>query len=46
MSPGARNKKTRHDAVGTDEKESGYAKHEIGTRLRRYRLKRARDQKI
>jgi hypothetical protein len=34
--PGAQNKKTGLDALGTDENESGSAKHENGTRRARY----------
>jgi hypothetical protein len=37
--------KTRPDALGTTENESGSAKHENGTRLHRYRLKRVRGAK-
>jgi hypothetical protein len=38
--------KTRPNALGTIENESGSAKHEIGTRRPRYRRKRLRESKI
>jgi hypothetical protein len=37
--PGAEHMETGHDALGTAENESGRAKHENGTRRRRYRWK-------
>jgi hypothetical protein len=36
MSPGAQNKKTGLDALGTNENESESAKHEYGTRHTRH----------
>jgi hypothetical protein len=36
MGPGAQNKKTGADALGTAEKEYGRAKHQNGTRQSRY----------
>jgi hypothetical protein len=44
-SPAPQNKKTRPDALGTAENESGRAKNEIGTRRPRYRRKRVRTRK-
>jgi hypothetical protein len=39
MSPGGQMMKTRPDAFGTAENESGRSKHENGTRRPRFRLK-------
>jgi hypothetical protein len=42
---GAQNMKPGHDALGTAENEFGSAKHENGTRRRRYHRKRVRERK-
>jgi hypothetical protein len=44
ISPGVQNMKTGPDAVGTAENWSGSAKHENGTRHRRYRGKRVQER--
>jgi hypothetical protein len=43
--PGAQNVNTGPDALGNAEKETRKAKHENGTRRRRYRRKRVRERK-
>jgi hypothetical protein len=43
---GAQNMKTGPDALGTAENEFGSAKHEYGTRRRRYCEKRVQERKI
>jgi hypothetical protein len=45
MSSGAQNMKTRLDALGTDENESGRAKHENGNRRTLHHQKRVRARK-
>jgi hypothetical protein len=45
MSPKVKDMKTGLEALGTDENESGSAKHEKGTRRPRYRRKLDRERK-